>query len=63
MAVVFKITEGGQAMEFHPANEDNVILVSTGSEIDVDNWEYFELTKDEVLYLINFLRKQIQKMD
>ncbi len=63
MAVVFKITDGDQSIEFYPPNESDLIPIWVGTELDPQSWDNVEISKEEAQKLINHLRDLIKQMD
>lgn len=63
MAVIFKITNGDKSIEFYPPNENNVIPIWIGNELDLQIWDVVEISKDEAREMINHLQKLIKQMD
>jgi hypothetical protein len=63
MAVIFKITNGDQSIEFYPPNENNAIPIWIGNELDPQSWDVVEISKDEAREMITHLQKLIKQMD
>lgn len=63
MAVVFKITNGDKSMEFNSPDENGVIPVFTGIELDPKSWVEVQIDKDDALELIRHLQRIVSKMD
>ena len=63
MATILKINDGENILEVAPPNEEGILMIWTGLELDQQSWRSVALDKEDTTNLIEYLQKHLNELE